>query len=178
MGVDKNNISGLESWKIGDPIRAKKLQQPVTVLRSLAGVAQANQKFDPQRRILQMKQFKVVSVKVDFILCHTFDGVAEGTDDIKVAMTFLLRKTPFDGQTRANISYTYTSNVERTASKAGEDDEEQVIVDSYETGDIIYATRGIFGGTAVYADDPTNQIPVIWLDDNRDGRYWAKKSAE
>lgn len=175
--LKKNNIFDLEDWKPNQLIEARKLQQPVSALRRLGGLAGASQVFDPQRRILQTKQFKVVSLDTDVIICNTFDGVQQGTDDIKVAMPFLLRKTPFDGFSRDGISYVYKTFNSRTASR-GSDEEEQVIVDSYFLGDVIYATRGIFGGTAVYLDAPTNTIPIVWLDDNRDGRYWAQDTGD
>jgi hypothetical protein len=182
---NKNNVGNLRDWKTGDPLAAKHWQEVVQALKNMVGVGQGKQILNPTSQH-QVKMFKVVDVDVDFINCHTFDGVTEGTDTIKVALPFLIRKTPFDSATRtdpprAEITYVYTSNIRRTATKTvdGEEVEEfQIIVDSYEEGDIIFASKGIFGNTGVYQDDPTNEKPIIWLDENRDGRYWAATTEE
>jgi len=118
------------------------------------------------------QQFRVQSVGNDHITCHTWDGTTEGTVDVKVAKPYLLRRTPFDGETRDGITYTYSSAVEREADD-GADTEDQVIVDSYIEDDIIYAIRRISGGT----DVTVSTVDLQWLDLNIDGRYWAKKAS-
>jgi len=120
---------------------------------------------------LLIKMFKVVSVEADYLICHSWDGTTEGTTPITVALPYLLRRTPFDFLTRKNITYTYTTNIEREADN-GDDTETQVIVASYEIGDIIYGSQGVLGGTGVI---DTAGDSVSWLDLNIDGRYWAMK---
>lgn len=175
---NKANISGMENWQSGDELAARKLQQPVDVLKSLGGAALPRQ-VTPKGSIFQMKMFKVVELDTDVIICNTFDGVEQGTDDIKVALPFLLRKTPFDSATRtdpprADISYVYSDNNLRKATNIDDEEEDQIIVASYEKDDIIFASKGIFGNTGLYADAPTNEVPIIWLDENKDGRFWAQ----
>jgi hypothetical protein len=114
-----------------------------------------------------MQQFKVHEIDGDYLICHTWDGTDEGAVDIKVARPYLLRRTPFDGYTRNSITYTYVSDVERTAAKSGETDITELVTPSYQVGDVIYAIRDIRGGTAV--EDAPN-----WLDCNVDGRAWAE----
>lgn len=176
MTVNKLNIKDMENWKVGDKVFAKKLQQPVSVLKALGGVTPPQQ-FINSGKSIQMKQFKVVRLDTDVIICHTFNGVEEGEDEIKVAMPFLLRKTPFDSATRldpprAGITYVYSDFNIRVATNEDDEDEAQILVDSYEEGDIIFAMKGIFGGTSLYHDEE-KEIPVIWIDSNVDGRFWA-----
>ena len=120
-----------------------------------------------------VRQFRVKSVGNDHITCRTWDGTTEGDTDVKVAKPYLLRRTPFDGETRDGITCTYSSACERQASD-GVDTEDQVIVDSYIADDIIYAIRVIVGGT----DTTVSDEDIMWLDLNVDGRYWAKVYAE
>lgn len=110
------------------------------------------------------KQFRVKSVYADLLVCRTWDGADEGGEDVLVAKPYLLRRSPFDGQTRDGISYAYTSHFERTAT-LDEETEDQVIVPSYVEDDLIYGISNIEGGTNV-----TN---AEFLDINADGRAWA-----
>jgi hypothetical protein len=176
--LNKGNIKGLENWEPGDPITAEKLDQPVRVLQGLGGVKPADTVVKSGSKF-QIRMFKVVRLETDVVICNTFDGVESGEDEIKVALPYLLRKTPFDAATRteeprAGITYVYSDNHLRLATNEDEDEENQIIVDSYEEGDIIFAMRGIFSNTGLYADDPTNEIPIVWIDNNNDGRYWAQ----
>ena len=177
MNFNKLNIKKLFPWFRGDPLEAAKLQQPVDALKAMGGVAPPSQKLEGGR-IIQLKMFKVVRLEQDVIICNTWNGIQQGTDEIKVAMPFLLRRTPFDEVTRtdpvrAGITYEYSDFNLRLATNEDDEEEDQILVASYEPNDIIFAMKGIFGGTSLYHDDPTNEIPVIWLDTNVDGRFWA-----
>lgn len=112
-------------------------------------------------------RFRLKSVASDHLVCRSWDGAAEGAVDVLVAKSFLLRKTPFDGQSRNGVAYVYTTDVERVADN-GTATETQVVVEPYVVGDEVYATRQPLRGTGVEGVD--------WLDDNRDGRAWAKKA--
>lgn len=177
--VNKANIKGLKNWERGNSITAEHLDQPVKVLQSMGGIKPPEQ-VNPSGSLFEMKMFKVLRLETDVIICNTWDGVQAGEDEIKVALPFLLRRTPFDnkGVIRRTFSYEYFSDFQRVSidSENDDDEENQVITDSYEEDDIIFAVRGIFGGTSVYHDDPTNEIPVVWLDTNDDGRYWGSTS--
>jgi len=118
----------------------------------------------------QTQMFKVVSVEVDYIVCHAWDGETEGQEAVLVALPYLLRMTPFDGQTRDGITYDYDSEITRTATKDA-DTEDQVIVPSYIAGDVIFAATGIIGGTD--ATGPNSEV-LDRQDLNVDGRAWAK----
>jgi len=174
----------LEEWQSGEVIAASKLNQPVRHInrnlphagppRQVVGAAVAGGR-------MTVRRFQVRQVKGDYLVCRTLDvSNNAGDDDIKVAKPYLLRRTPFDGETRNGISYTYSSDTEREADD-GDDTEDQVVVPSYvehgddETGDEIYAIRAPTGGTGV-VDSENNA--VSWLDLNVDGRAWAQKAEE
>ena len=176
--TDKINIKGLEDWKVGDGLEARKFQQPVTVLKALGAPGPPSQVVPETRGLFQFKMFKVIELDVDVILCNTWNGLEKGEDEIKVALPFLLRKTPFDAATRvepprAGISYAYSEFHIRIATNEEDETEDQIMVALYEPDDLIYAMRGIFGNTGVYHDPDTNEKPVFWLDTNVDGRFWA-----
>ena len=124
---------------------------------------------------LTIKQFSVVSVQTDYIQCAALDGFS-GSGDYKIAMPYLLRKTPFDGKTRNSIDYTYSSNIKRTATK-GSDVETQVIVPSYVVGDTIYAAFNVIGFLDVIFTINGVETLIEWLDLNIDGRAWAREAA-
>lgn len=113
-------------------------------------------------------QYRVKSVGQDAVTCRTFDGVVEGTDDVVIAKPYLLRLTPFHTKSRGGITYSYTSNTERVGTDdVSSDTETQVVVPSYVLDDIIYAIKGIGGGTGVSG--------ATLVDINADARAWAKK---
>lgn len=173
---NKQNVSGLETWNRGDPLEARRLQQPVDVLRALGGGKPPEQFIKPVNPF-ELRMFRVLRLETDVIICNFTDGVTNQPDEIKVAMPFLLRKTPFDDPTatetpRAGITYLYSDFNKRLATNEFNEDEDQILVDSYEESDIIFAMTGIFGNTAVF-HDVAKEIPVIWLDINIDGRFWA-----
>lgn len=170
-------VEQLKLYVKGDPLTAKRLNEPLTALNKLMrGTNPPKQNF-PRKAAAQsaVTQYRYKSMAGDYIVCKTWDGVDEGTDSVTIAKPYLLRRTPFDGETRNDITYAYTSDFERTATNVDEDEEEQVIVPSYVVDDLIYATGGIVGGTDVF---DANDEAVTILDDNRDARAWARKAAE
>lgn len=137
----------------------------------------------PNKSLTQ--QYKVKGLnKPDSITCVTWDGTDEGELEIEVAMDWIMRKTPFDeatGEPRKDISFVYDPDDfhKRTATITvdGEDEEqEQVILPSFEENDIIYASEGIIGGVGVV--DKDTDKPLIWLDDNRSGREWSENTED
>lgn len=174
---NKSNISSLDNWNPGDPLAANHLQQPVDVLKALGGGKPPEQVVNGVNPF-EVRMFRVIRLDTDVIICNFTDGKTDQPDEVKVAMPFLLRRTPFDDPTatqtpRAGITYLYSDFHKRLATNEDSDEEDQILVDSYEEGDIIWAMGGIFGNTAVFHDDPVNETPVIWLDMNLDGRFWA-----
>jgi hypothetical protein len=159
----------------GEEITATKWNVLANALnKPFSGVQLPQQvKPDASAKTVQVQQMKVASIAGDYITCYTFDGVVTGTDEITVAKPWMLRRTPFDGETRNGITYTYSDDVTRDAS---DDDgtETQVIVPSYVVGDLIYAERNIIGGTSLEITMPDNtKRQVAWMDTNRDARAWS-----
>ena len=154
----------------GDKLTAATVNEIIGAVRRVQGGVKPPQQVKPTASPQSnVRQFEVVGVRTDYLICNAFDGTNAGAE-FAVAMPYLLRRTPFDGSSRNGISYDYTSATARTATQ-DTTTETQVIVPSYVAGDIIYGVKGVIGGTDTYdADDAA----VEWLDMNVDGRAWAK----
>lgn len=170
------SLQPLREWKPGDSITAQHLNEVIRRVNQLAaGVA-------PPRQIVQanvpaVRQFKIVSQDADYLKCNAYDGVASGDLVYYVAKPYLLRRTPFDGESRAGIEYEYSSDSARVADD-GVDTEDQTIVPSYQADDIVYAIMGIAGGTSERLDSDESggetEPRIMWVDLNVDGRAWCK----
>ena len=125
--------------------------------------------------LLVVAQFQLTNtppVRADWVLAWMLDDV--GGQEFKIAKPYLLRERTFDGRVRNGIRYEATGNGKRTATRLGTsppEEEKQVIVEQYLHSDRLYATAHVKGGTGVSTGDPPQ--PLLWLDDNRDGRAWA-----
>jgi hypothetical protein len=112
--------------------------------------------------------FKIVDVLEDYLSCNMYDQFGELITDVlvNVAKQYMLRRSPFDGTTRNGISYAYTGDESRVATKSGEDPITEYVTSSFQVGDLIVAERFIHGGTfCLEAPD--------WLM-RSDGRAWAE----
>lgn len=167
----KNNYTGLTPWVKGDKLQAAHWQEIVTLLNRLQGILPGFVFNNPGINPLSARMFKVVELAEDIIICHTWDGAEEGEDDIAVARPYLLRKTPFDGQSRGDFSFVYEREDKRVSTNLEDETEDQILVDSYDEGEVIFALNGIQGGTDLLDD---NEEVVQWVDMNFDGRYWAQ----
>lgn len=116
-------------------------------------------------------RFKVQSVHTDYLTCRTYDGTTTGTEDINVAMPWDLRRTPFHGLTVNGITYTYSSDIQRSATN-GTTTETHVITPPYFTNCEIWAFRAVGGGTSV----TVSSDGLVWQDMNVSGRAWAVKA--
>ena len=116
----------------------------------------------------------------DSIGAKTWDGAKLGTEIVQIAKPYTLRRTPFNDADWNGITYVFTGNIARRATKAlpvPAITEVQVIVPAYQAQQTIYAARLIIGGTGVsYHDDAGVVHNTEWLDLNVDGRQWAKKA--
>jgi len=106
----------------------------------------------------------------DVVRCTRGDDRDAPGEDTWVALPYLLRRTPFDGQVRGGFRYTYTANTSRQSdvfpADPADDTEFQVIGWEYLPGDTIIAAR-----LASPIDVPSAG-PVIWEDVNNDARAW------
>lgn len=130
-------------------------------------------------------QMKVVALKTDYLECNKWDGSTQGTDLFLVALPFLLRRTDFDSipgtgaaqPERDGRTFKYTTDSERVATRIEDGKEEtQVIVPKYVVGDVIYVDQDIVGGTASFAKIGNEEFPLTFLDQNKDSRFWSRKS--
>lgn len=150
------------------------------------GAARLNELVDPVTRIdrggpsLQLPPdvpiyVQTFQLKLNFIFDDYLQGVLQtiysggtevlGTTNILVGLPWLLRRTPFHGQTYNGVSYTYTGLHTRTATQASTT-ETQKITPDYVLGDTLYCARIVLGGSGV--------APAIRsIDLNADGRCWA-----
>ena len=171
-----NTSFRITPWRRGDKLERDKLNQPGKAInRILLDIAGPRQKESAGRvPPPQIRLMKIQSIDDDFLICRTWNGTTLGPTDIKVAKPYMLRKTPFDGETRAGITYTYTSVGTRTADDQTET-EDQVIVPSYLANDEIIAILGTKGGTNT-TDGEEDPKKINWLDLNVDARAWAKEA--
>ncbi|MGE4157700.1 MAG: hypothetical protein AB7F75_01230 [Planctomycetota bacterium] len=118
-----------------------------------------------------VRRFRVQSDHGDHIKCKGLTGGTLDAEMTDIAKNFLCRRTPFDGQVRAGVSYAYVNDSKRTATQ-GAETETQVIVPSFVSGDEILAMGSIPGGTNVMVSG----VELLWQDLNLDGRAWAKEA--
>lgn len=110
-------------------------------------------------------RLRVQSMGPDHLVCLDDDD-----NEVLVARQWLIRRTPFDGQTRDGISYVYTHDDRRIATTGEEPDEEtevQEIIQRFVLGDEIWAEEPETTGVEVDGE------PVVLLMQS-DGRAFAK----
>lgn len=133
-----------------------------------------------------VKQFKIYLVQDDYYVCREFDGVSDGTEDIKVARPHTHRKTGWHGLTtiysfasfpgspgQLPVTFNYLGPTYRTASatiSTGPTVDHEIILPPLGEGSIY--------GSVIFACKPQNGTGVSeadeWLDMNTDGRAWAR----
>ena len=133
--------------------------------------------FDPQKgRHLslgfderEIREFTVISECTegeniyDCLLCHDRRGRT-----VYVAKPFMLQRTPFDGQTVDDVSYTYSTAFERQA-----DGVEQVVSPAY----LFDGTEKILAGRVWQRTMKVGGHKVEWVDLNTSGRDWLVAAA-
>ena len=170
MTIFDKKIGELERWNSGDVLSHQHLNGPVDAITAQRRIITPPHQVRPEKPYAFTRQMKLVSIHGDYLICHPWDGATESDRELLVAKPYLLRRTPFDGETRNGIDYDYHTHVTRTATKGGET-EDQIVIPRYVTGDILYATFNVAGGTSVL----DTETRVEWLDDNRDGRALSQE---
>lgn len=122
----------------------------------------------------QVAEALVKAIQNDILSCEFFDPTLGGSNGIvvNVAKPYLLRRTPFHGQTifypnGQSISYSYTDAQTRTATY-GVDTETQMITPMYFINErirIVLCNTGLFDGSGE---------KVKWEDANTAGRHWTE----
>ncbi len=183
----------LQRWRRGDAVTADRLNRlqdaVVSVLYAGKGIGvrksgknvvlentAAIPHYDPTPAF-----FEVNESTGDYIQCHPYDpisGAASTGTTVDVAKPYMLRKTPFDGETityedGAVIEYTYTTYRQRSAESSGIGTETQIMTPDYYDGEVIRAVRG---NTGVTASTTSTGDRIGWEDINTCGRFWARKA--
>ena len=164
-----------QPFRPGDPMpgakRLNELADPLTRLGKTPGQIQRVPELAPYLQIVQISLNFIFGDYLQGVEYRRYSNGTEvfGTENIQFSLPWLLRQTPFDGQTYNGVSYVYTGLHVRTAT-AGSDSETQRITPDYVLGDILYIGRLVLGGSGV-ADG------IRSVDLNIDGRCWAADPA-
>ena len=168
-----NIVRRPEKWRENEPISASKLEQLRDGLDRLIEGTTTEQLIGKQRVFRQVFQAQITAIWSDYLDVVEYREYVTGppfvgAQVILIAKPWLLRRTPFDGGMWNGISYTYTSDQTRQATK-GPDSEIQHVTPEYVVGDIIYCAGQLYGGSSVIV---SGQL-LTALDMNVDGRAWA-----
>ncbi len=118
------------------------------------------------------QQYNITSIADEYLVCSAWDGTNLGTQDVKIAKPFLLRKSTWDGYTDSNgVTYTVTGTQTLTAMDTSGNVENWKITFDYQVDDLITAVANVRGGYDSDSDD------IRWIDLNTDARAWAKVSS-
>jgi len=126
-----------------------------------------------------VKQFVITdSNKRDFLICRALSGITVSGDEVLLIKPWLLRYTHWNagsgGVSRSGIQFFYSGAQTRRATRLTDElDEFQIVIPRYRSGDTLYGSRpnvGSFHDINLEGFITNEQ----WLDDNRDGRAWAK----
>ena len=119
---------------------------------------------------VSVSRYRFKSMSADYMICHTWNGTTEGTEDVKIAKSSKLRFSITD-ETVDGLAITYssysTSAQTRIATATGIT-ETQIIVPRFLVDDIIFV---VTTSTGVFKDVPPVEITL--LDLNIDGRAWS-----
>ena len=157
--------------KRGDAITATRWNQLVDPINDSLRAATGSRPVSPVKAAKPTHQrFRVKSVGIDVLICREWDGTTEGAIDVNVALPYLLQRTPFDGNTRNGVTYTYTNNFTRTASDGSTVETQRITPDYVVDDEIVAVAVGtVLGGF--------NEITSDWIDANLDGRAWAAEAS-
>lgn len=164
----KRSDRALPTQEKGKPIKASTINGAIEEINRNRNTDNAISQPIPNGK-QAIGRFQVVSDQGDYLTCYSYAGDAVTTSVVNVAKPYLLRVTPFNGFSRNGVSFTYSSNSERTATAGSA--ESQIVVASYIAGDQIMAVTNILGSSGVTA---SNGDKVIWCDLNVDGRFWSQ----
>ena len=121
----------------------------------------------PRERLIPvlMHQMEIQSDQGDYLICRAIDanGVVTASD-INVMKPYLLRRTPFEGNTVNGVAYTYSGNATREADGS----ETQKITQDYYAGALIYTMK-----TNITVEVTTG-VFVQLIDTNFDSRAWCE----
>ena len=175
-------IPRLDAYRNSERLSAAKMNRGVDALnRMTQGTRPVRQIVPPPRggKAKKAIRLRFQSMGPDHLVCLDDSG-----NEVLVARQWLIRRTPFDGQTRDGISYEYSADNRRVASVGVEPDEEtetQEIIQKFVVDDEVWAEEPETTGVVVTIDgDPEADPPipdrsvVVKLLMQSDGRAFAK----
>jgi len=128
---------------------------------------------------------KVERVFSDCVVCKNilFEEQPDDQGTLIVAKPPLMRKSLYDDKVRNGITFTWNDDIldggERTATAADDTSEIQIIVPSYQVGDVLVVASGsdprlitTIGTTG------TDGLVISAYDTNVDARAWARKKIQ
>lgn len=168
-----NIVRRPDKWRENEPVSASKLEELRDGLDRLIEGTDPRQLSETLPAAAQVFQGELVSVSADHIIVREYriypspTPPVVGSTSILVAKPYLLRRTPFDGQTRDGVSYTYVTDQQRTAT-IGPDQRTEHVTPGYVVGDLVYCLRAVLNGTGVESGGA-----IIGALELAGGRTWA-----
>ncbi len=168
-----NIVRRPEKWRENEPISANKLEELRDGLDRLIEGTDPRQVAEILPAAAQVFQGEIVAIAADHIVVNELrvypapTAPVVGTTAILVAKPWLLRRTPFDGQVRDGVSYTYDNDQQRQAV-AGPESRTEHVTPAYVVGDVVYCLRTVLNGTGV---EVTGAIVAAL--EIAGGRMWA-----
>lgn len=173
--VNTGKGTSITPWRPGEPLDHRKLNQVIEQVNAMIKGARPPQQIFPTPGDVPppvIQRLQIVSISGDYLICNPFKGaIADTASEIQVAKPFELRRSVVEWQ---DLTFTYTSDQERTAFNEDAEEEEQIVVPLYVAGDTILAANNIVGGSGVV--DAKDQ-DLGWIDLNLAARAWAKNDA-
>ncbi len=133
----------------------------------------------PAAPSVKVSMFKLKELFGDYLRCKTWDGTrggdgaGEGEDDVLIAKPFKLWNTILTANLDlVTVGYTYDPTTVKRTATTDIDHEIQIVIPRYLIDDIIYAAECKGGNSGV---NGPGDVPIKWIDLNRDGRAWARK---
>ncbi len=173
-------LKTIRDWRKGEPLLARRLNQPLAILRGLrGGVNQPTQVPSVARGgvtaagISVRRAFHSKVVRDDYLVCRELDADGnEAATDTNVALPWLLQRIAYDNTIRGFIRLSYLSPTRRLASigqGASLRTETQIIIPRFILDDMVYATLESYTGVAT-ADGEKVQWQAEYA-----GRAWARE---
>jgi hypothetical protein len=176
--IDLPDESGprVRGWSSGEPITAARLNEAVDAIERM----REGTPFPIQARPRigrgttgNARRFRLKSVHGDYIVARTWDGTTEGSEDVKLAKPWLLRRSPFEEggahDDRDGASFYYITDSERIVQDADGWPTFEMVEPPYLADDEINTVGTVIGGTGVEVGGEK----LRRMDRNIDARRWG-----
>lgn len=178
--IFEGTLDDLQRWNRREPITAAKLNQPVDALNRMgATLPRSEQVFGPglpptptvavDQSVIFFNGFPQDSRFQTILDAISVNAIDIPTVPITVALPWLLRRTPFDGQQRGLFRYVYSTFAWRWSTRVlnPSDVETQQITPAYMRGDILRLVKAL--EPFVFVDGEPLLFEVV------QDRHWARR---